>query len=95
MFARSAPEHAPLPLQPSTRSLTDTRSPTAAPCAAAEGGSAEGKYEMGRMWFGARAGMRQDFKEAAKFWRLAAAQAWRLLTTSTAPTLNRPWAARQ
>jgi len=54
-----------------------TRSLTVAPCAAAEGGSAEGQYEMGRMAFGARGGMLQTFKEAAKYWRLAAAQAWR------------------
>jgi len=76
MFACCLPEQAPLPLQPCTRPLTDPHSLTVARCAAAEGGSAEGQYEMGRMWFRGRVGgLPRDYEEASKYWRLAAAQA--------------------
>jgi hypothetical protein len=50
---------------------------------------------MGRMCFGGR-GLPQDYEEAAKFWRLAAAQAGGVLRTNTRPTFHRrPESARQ
>ena len=41
---------------------------------AAQGGSAEGQHEMGRMFFAGKAGLPQSYAEAAQYWRLAAAQ---------------------